>query len=182
MQGLTEKRRLRRVAAAARQGRIWSRRCRHPTKYWLVALSHPALALTGAKKGGGGGGGGGGSTTSSGKGVVTSRANLVDLGDERYKDAGETALRQQESISINQSLTTLGLVISTLASARAAAVVAAGAAQQHVPYRNGKLLISSRNRSAVRRYASCYAPSPHPSPRYTRRSRHCILPRGRVPW
>ena len=48
--------------------------------------------------------------------AVTSRANLVDLaGSEKYNDAGGSAQRKQESIAINQSLTTLGLVISTLA-------------------------------------------------------------------
>ena len=73
--------------------------------------------------------------------TVTSRANLVDLaGSERYKDAGAAAIRQQESISINQSLTTLGLVISTLAGgAGGAGSAGAGASQQHVPYRNSKL-------------------------------------------
>ena len=64
--------------------------------------------------------------------VVTSRAALVDLaGSERAKDAGDGALRRQESIAINQSLTTLGLVISTLASR--------DTRDAHVPYRNSKL-------------------------------------------
>ena len=64
--------------------------------------------------------------------VVTSRASLVDLaGSERAKDAGDGALRRQESIAINQSLTTLGLVISTLA--------ARDTRDAHVPYRNSKL-------------------------------------------
>lgn len=64
--------------------------------------------------------------------VVTSRASLVDLaGSERAKDAGAGALRRQESIAINQSLTTLGLVISTLA--------ARDTRDAHVPYRNSKL-------------------------------------------
>ena len=64
--------------------------------------------------------------------VVTSRAALVDLaGSERAKDAGDGALRRQESIAINQSLTTLGLVISTLA--------ARDTRDAHVPYRNSKL-------------------------------------------
>ena len=40
-------------------------------------------------------------------------------------------LRRQESIAINQSLTTLGLVISTLA--------ARDTRDAHVPYRNSKL-------------------------------------------
>ena len=76
-----------------------------------------------------------GSGSSSSK-SVTSRANLVDLaGSERYRDAGETPLRQQESISINQSLTTLGLVIGTLASAQGGG----GGSAAHVPYRNSKL-------------------------------------------
>ena len=64
---------------------------------------------------------------------VMSRANLVDLaGSERFKAAGDDLLRRQESISINQSLTTLGLVISTLAAG-------GGKSEQHVPYRNSKL-------------------------------------------
>jgi len=71
---------------------------------------------------------------------VTSRAALVDLaGSERAKDLeGGAALRRQESIAINQSLTTLGLVISTLASRDHGGK---GGAQQeaHVPYRNSKL-------------------------------------------
>ena len=44
---------------------------------------------------------------------------------------GDGALRRQESIAINQSLTTLGLVISTLA--------ARDTRDAHVPYRNSKL-------------------------------------------
>ena len=64
---------------------------------------------------------------------VMSRANLVDLaGSERFKAAGDDMLRRQESISINQSLTTLGLVISTLAAG-------GGKSEQHIPYRNSKL-------------------------------------------
>ena len=67
-----------------------------------------------------------------------SRANLVDLaGSERFKAAGDDLLRRQESISINQSLTTLGLVISTLAAG-------GGKSEQHVPYRNSSSLTCSR--------------------------------------
>eukprot|EP00966_Prymnesium_polylepis_P057866 1340252-Prymnesium_polylepis.1 len=64
------------------------------------------------------------------------RANLVDLaGSERYRDAGEAEQRRHESISINQSLTTLGLVISTLAARQQGAQHRSS----HVPYRNSKL-------------------------------------------
>ena len=92
--------------------------------------------------------------------TVTSRAHLVDLaGSERYKDAGDAPARQQEAIAINQSLTTLGLVIKTLAeqqqqqppqppppppgaagSAQGGASSATGKdSAAHVPYRNSKL-------------------------------------------
>jgi len=92
--------------------------------------------------------------------TVTSRAHLVDLaGSERYKDAGDAPARQQEAIAINQSLTTLGLVIKTLAEQQqqqppqqpppppGAAGGAQGGASSatgkdsaaHVPYRNSKL-------------------------------------------
>lgn len=51
--------------------------------------------------------------------------------------------RQEESISINQSLTTLGLVISTLAARGQGAKTGRGgiaaAEAGHVPYRNSKL-------------------------------------------
>ena len=71
---------------------------------------------------------------------LTSCANLVDLaGSERYRDAGEEALRQQESISINQSLTTLGLVISTLAAREAMPAASRPPSSSHIPYRNSKL-------------------------------------------
>ena len=75
-----------------------------------LALTLPSTRAPGRS------GGGGRAASNVRTATVTSRASLVDLaGSEKYKDAGETALRQQESISINQSLTTLGLVIGTLA-------------------------------------------------------------------
>jgi hypothetical protein len=86
--------------------------------------------------------------------TVTSRAHLVDLaGSERYKDAGDAPARQQEAIAINQSLTTLGLVIKTLAeqqqqppppplppgAAGGASSATGKDSAAHVPYRNSKL-------------------------------------------
>ena len=84
---------------------------------------------------------------------VMSRANLVDLaGSERFKAAGDDLLRRQESISINQSLTTLGLVISTLAAG-------GGKSEQHVPYRNSKLthLLKDALGGAARNYGAIMA-------------------------
>ena len=135
---------------------------------------------------------------------VMSRANLVDLaGSERFKAAGDDLLRRQESISINQSLTTLGLVISTLAAG-------GGKSEQHVPYRNSKLTHllkdalggAARNSGAILahfcailrnsltarllppqapRTPRCCAPCRPPPPTSTRPSTRCSSPRARAP-
>ena len=59
--------------------------------------------------------------------------NLVDLaGSERQEKTGATGQRLKEAVGINQSLTTLGQVISILAEN-------AEGANKFVPYRNSLL-------------------------------------------
>lgn len=71
---------------------------------------------------------------SGGTTVVTSRLNLVDLaGSERQKSSGASGGRLREASSINRSLSTLGLVINSLAD------VQNGRRGRHVPYRDSKL-------------------------------------------
>ena len=73
----------------------------------------------------------------SGGRMVTACASLVDLaGSERHRDSGKSELRRQESITIQQSLTTLGLVISAFAARQQGGGVAQGANNIH---RNSKL-------------------------------------------
>jgi kinesin family protein 15 len=61
------------------------------------------------------------------------RLNLVDLaGSERQKSSGAEGDRLKEAVSINKSLSTLGLVIMVL-------VDIANGKQRHVPYRDSKL-------------------------------------------
>ena len=63
----------------------------------------------------------------------TSVINLVDLaGSERQSKTAATGDRLKEAIGINQSLSTLGIVISTLAEN-------ADGAKKHVPYRDSSL-------------------------------------------
>lgn len=63
------------------------------------------------------------------------KLNLVDLaGSERVRDTGATGQRLEESKSINQSLSTLGAVISALTAPQRP-----NTPRRHVPYRNSKL-------------------------------------------
>eukprot|EP00210_Caulerpa_lentillifera_P000746 g722.t1 len=65
--------------------------------------------------------------------VFTSRLNLVDLaGSERQKSTGTTGSRLKEASGINKSLSTLGLVILSLADTKSGKT-------KHVPYRDSKL-------------------------------------------
>ncbi len=67
---------------------------------------------------------------------MESEINLVDLaGSEKSNQAGTTGDRLKEGSAINQSLTTLGNVISALAD------IATGKAKPgaHVPYRDSNL-------------------------------------------
>ncbi|DBA65966.1 TPA: hypothetical protein ACH3X2_002987 [Trebouxia sp. C0005] len=65
--------------------------------------------------------------------MLSARVNLVDLaGSENQKTSGAMGEQFKESIKINKSLSTLGLVISRLAHA------AKGPAE-HVPYRDSRL-------------------------------------------
>ena len=62
--------------------------------------------------------------------ITQGKLNLVDLaGSERQSKTQATGQRFQEAININQSLTTLGNVISALIDPKAT----------HVPYRDSKL-------------------------------------------
>jgi hypothetical protein len=97
-----------------------------------------------------------------GKGArsLMSRAHLVDLaGSEKFWDAGAELTRQQEPALINKSLTTLDLVIATLAQQKEVMSDTRGTSADggcgwpsdgpsgppnppdtsHVPYRNSKL-------------------------------------------
>lgn len=58
-------------------------------------------------------------------------------GSERNTASGATGERLREACSINQSLTTLGRVISELVEAQQAAQ--AGGAPRHIPYRDSRL-------------------------------------------
>ncbi|KAK9915231.1 hypothetical protein WJX75_006495 [Coccomyxa subellipsoidea] len=70
--------------------------------------------------------------------IRSSRLNLIDLaGSERNTASGATGERLREACSINQSLTTLGRVISELVEAQQAAQ--AGGAPRHIPYRDSRL-------------------------------------------
>ena len=71
--------------------------------------------------------------------VRVGKLNLVDLaGSERVHVTGATGQRLEESKKINQSLSTLGNVISALAS-EAGRRAGAGPGGAHVPYRESKL-------------------------------------------
>jgi kinesin family member 3B len=62
--------------------------------------------------------------------ITQGKLNLVDLaGSERQAKTGAVGDRFKEAISINQSLTTLGNVISSLVDSKSS----------HVPYRDSKL-------------------------------------------
>ncbi|CAL8468383.1 g7923 [Coccomyxa elongata] len=70
--------------------------------------------------------------------IRSSRLNLVDLaGSERNKSSGATGERLKEACSINQSLTTLGRVISELVEAQQAQQQ--GSPARHIPYRESRL-------------------------------------------
>lgn len=74
-----------------------------------------------------------------------SRINLIDLaGSERANSTGATGQRLKEGANINKSLTTLGKVISALASASAAAEKSKGKkkAEEFVPYRDSVSTLS----------------------------------------
>ncbi len=61
--------------------------------------------------------------------VIRGKVSLLDLaGSERFAKSGSSGDQLREASSINKSLSTLGDVISALASE-----------QQHTPYRNSKL-------------------------------------------
>ncbi|KAG1672520.1 hypothetical protein FOA52_002829 [Chlamydomonas sp. UWO 241] len=85
--------------------------------------------------------GGGGSSGVTG--IVCSRLNLIDLaGSERIKGgalggSGAVGEHFNEAVHINQSLTTLGRVISTLVEAQKRR--SQGASQGHIPYRDSRL-------------------------------------------
>lgn len=65
---------------------------------------------------------------------------VLCAGSERNKASGATGERFREACSINQSLTTLGRVISELVEAQQhAAAQQPGAAPRHIPYRESKL-------------------------------------------
>jgi kinesin family protein 16B len=71
---------------------------------------------------------------------TTSRMNLVDLaGSERVESSGATGDRLREGSNINRSLTTLGLVISALATNSAIASKANSEKKKFVPYRDSVL-------------------------------------------
>ncbi len=62
--------------------------------------------------------------------ITQGKLNLVDLaGSERQSKTGATGDRFKEAININQSLTTLGNVISSLVDSKST----------HIPYRDSKL-------------------------------------------
>ncbi|EIE19392.1 kinesin-domain-containing protein [Coccomyxa subellipsoidea C-169] len=70
--------------------------------------------------------------------IRSSRLNLIDLaGSERNTSSGATGERLKEACSINQSLTTLGRVISELVDAQQSAQ--AGGGPRHIPYRDSRL-------------------------------------------
>eukprot|EP00276_Gloeochaete_wittrockiana_P018094 CAMPEP_0184337354 /NCGR_PEP_ID=MMETSP1089-20130417/5742_1 /TAXON_ID=38269 ORGANISM="Gloeochaete wittrockiana, Strain SAG46.84" /NCGR_SAMPLE_ID=MMETSP1089 /ASSEMBLY_ACC=CAM_ASM_000445 /LENGTH=1226 /DNA_ID=CAMNT_0026663017 /DNA_START=221 /DNA_END=3901 /DNA_ORIENTATION=- len=72
--------------------------------------------------------------TPMGKSEVQSKINLVDLaGSERAESTGATGDRLKEGCAINQSLTSLGNVISALADA------SSGKKNVFIPYRNSAL-------------------------------------------
>ena len=65
------------------------------------------------------------------------RCGGVYAGSERNTASGATGERLREACSINQSLTTLGRVISELVEAQQAAQ--AGGVLRHIPYRDSRL-------------------------------------------
>lgn len=69
--------------------------------------------------------------TEAGRAIVMAHLNLVDLaGSERADQTGAVGQRLREGIIINQSLMTLGIVISKLSE---------GKSGDHIPYRDSKL-------------------------------------------
>lgn len=73
-----------------------------------------------------------------------SRINLVDLaGSERANSTGATGQRLKEGANINKSLTTLGKVISALATASQSEGKKGkkGKAEDFIPYRDSVCLI-----------------------------------------
>ncbi|KAH8918304.1 the Kif1a motor domain complexed with Mg-Amppcp, partial [Atractiella rhizophila] len=68
-----------------------------------------------------------------------SRISLIDLaGSERANSTGATGVRLKEGANINKSLTTLGKVISALATQSTATTKKKGGAE-HIPYRDSVL-------------------------------------------
>ncbi|EFP82773.2 uncharacterized protein PGTG_08969 [Puccinia graminis f. sp. tritici CRL 75-36-700-3] len=74
------------------------------------------------------------------EGEKVSRISLVDLaGSERANSTGATGVRLKEGAQINKSLTTLGKVISALATAGSSGPGKKKKADDHVPYRDSVL-------------------------------------------
>ena len=74
------------------------------------------------------------------RGSMVSKINMVDLaGSERVKDSGVTGVHLKEAININRSLTTLGRVISALATSSANKKGGQTSQNVHVPFRDSVL-------------------------------------------
>lgn len=72
--------------------------------------------------------------------ATTSKIQLVDLaGSERVKDSGVEGVHLKEATNINQSLTTLGRVISTLAKTSSQKKRSSTSANTFVPFRDSVL-------------------------------------------
>lgn len=74
------------------------------------------------------------------EGEKASRISLVDLaGSERANSTGASGARLKEGANINRSLTTLGKVISALASAGGPPVKGKKSKEEFIPYRDSVL-------------------------------------------
>jgi kinesin family protein 1 len=72
--------------------------------------------------------------------LITFTHSLIDLaGSERANSTGATGQRLKEGANINKSLTTLGKVISALATASSAPTSKKKKAEDHIPYRDSVL-------------------------------------------